>query len=74
MVLAASLVLLSMLGTSPGADILGHAFGLLAGGALGLAVGVALWRLPGPAIQWPLVVLAVLAVVGCWRLALSGTA
>lgn len=72
MVLAASLVLLSMLGTSPGADILGHAFGLLAGGALGLVAGAVLRRPPGAAIQSSLVVLAALVVLGCWCLALAG--
>jgi membrane associated rhomboid family serine protease len=70
MVLAASLVLLTLLGTSPGTDILGHAFGLLAGGALGLAAGAALRRPPGPAVQWSLVALAALAVLACWHLAL----
>lgn len=69
-VLAASLVLLVMLGTSRDADVLTHAFGLLSGGVLGL-VG-ALWRPPpGPAVQWALVMLAALAIVGCWQLALS---
>jgi rhomboid protease GluP len=74
MVLAASLVLLSLLGTGRGADVVGHGLGLLAGLALGLAVGAAGRRPPGPAVQWPLVALAALAVVGCWRLALAGAA
>jgi membrane associated rhomboid family serine protease len=74
MVFSASLVLLSMLGTSPDADVLGHAFGLLAGGVLGLAWGRARRPPPGPAVQWPLVALAVLAVVGSWHLALPTAA
>lgn len=71
-VLVASLVLLAILGAGRGADLLGHALGLLAGGALGLAAGAALRRPPGPAVQWLLVVAAALAVVGCWWLALAG--
>jgi membrane associated rhomboid family serine protease len=73
-VLAASLVLLAMLGTARDTDVLGHALGLLVGGALGLAAGAALRRPPGAAVQWPLVALAVMAVVGCWRLALTRAA
>ena len=72
-VLAASVVLLAMLGAGRGADVLGHVLGLLAGGALGLAAA-ALRRGPGPFVQWSLVALAALAVIGCWRLALGGAA
>jgi hypothetical protein len=43
---------------------------LLAGGALGLAAGAALRRPPGPAVQWSLVALGALAILGCWHLAL----
>jgi membrane associated rhomboid family serine protease len=71
-VLAASLVLVAMLGTGPGADVLAHALGFLAGGVLGLAAGAVLRRPPGAPVQWALVALAALAVVGCWRLALAG--
>jgi hypothetical protein len=70
-VLAASLVLAAMLGTGPGADVLAHILGLLAGGVLGLAAGAVLRRPPGAPVQWSLVALAALAVVGCWRLALA---
>lgn len=72
MVLAASLVLLAMLGAGRGSDVLGHALGLVSGGALGLAAGAALRRPLGPSVQWTLVVMAALAVAGCWRLALAG--
>ena len=73
-VLAASLLLLAMLGTSRDADVLTHALGLLSGGAFGL-VGGAVWRRPpGPAVQWALVMLAALAILGCWQLALSAVA
>ena len=70
-VLAASLVLAAMLGTGPGADVLAHVLGLLAGGVLGLAAGAVLRRPPGAPVQWSLVALAALALVGCWRLALA---
>lgn len=73
-VLAASLVLVAMLGTGPGADVLAHVLGLLAGGMLGLATGAVLRRPLGAPIQWSLVALAALAVVGCWRLALPAAA
>ncbi len=71
-VLVASVVLLAILGTGRGADVLGHALGLLAGGGLSLATGAALKRPLAAAVQWLLVVAATLAIVGCWRLALSG--
>lgn len=71
-VLVASVVLLAILGAGRGADVLGHALGLLAGGALGLVAGAALERPPGPAVQWLLVAATTLAVVACWWLALTG--
>ena len=68
---AASLLLLAMLGTSPDADVQAHALGLLSGGVLGLAAGVALRRPLGPRLQWALAALAALAVADAWRLALA---
>lgn len=70
-VLAAAVLLLAMLGTSRGADVLAHATGLLAGGALGVATGLAVRRPPGPAGQLALGALAVIAVAASWRLALA---
>lgn len=66
----AALVLLTMLGTGRGADVVAHATGLASGAALGLVT-------PHPArqvgtVQWTLAALAVLAVVGCWQLARAG--
>jgi len=43
MIVAASLALLALLGTSPDADLLAHLFGLLLGGAPGAAAAPALW-------------------------------
>lgn len=66
----AALVLLAMLGTGRGADVVAHAAGLACGAVLGLVA-------PHPARragsgQWALAALAVLAVVGCWQLARAG--
>lgn len=74
MVPVAGVVLLAMLGAGRGADMLGHAIGLLSGGVLGLSAGAALRRPLGPAVQGSLVALAALSVAGCWRLALAGSA
>jgi rhomboid protease GluP len=68
-VIVASLVLLLMLGTAEGADVLGHFFGLLAGTVLGLPTGLARLRSFAPATEWALVVAAMALVVACWRIA-----
>lgn len=73
LVLAASAVLLAMLGSGRGADEVAHALGLVTGMALGLAAAVVLRRSLGTAVQWALVGLTLFAVVGCWHLALAGT-
>jgi hypothetical protein len=51
MVIAASLALLALLGTSPDADLLAHMFGLLLGGVMGLATAPALRRPLRPPAQ-----------------------
>lgn len=71
-VLAAALLLLAMLGTAPRADVVAHAFGLVAGGALGLAAGALLKSPPRAAVQWALGALSALVVAGAWGLALRG--
>jgi rhomboid protease GluP len=65
-VIVTSLLLLSMLGTARGADVLAHLFGLLAGGGLGLAAGLARRRDATPAVEWTLAAAALGLVVGCW--------
>jgi membrane associated rhomboid family serine protease len=70
-IIAAAVVLLGLLGTGTGADVLAHVFGLLAGGVLGLAAGLALRAVPGPRVQAGLIVAGALAVAGCWALALA---
>lgn len=67
---AASLVLLALLGTGPNADILAHVFGLLAGGAAGLLGALTTRWTPPASVQWLLVTAAGAAVYGAWRLAL----
>jgi membrane associated rhomboid family serine protease len=68
-VVAASLALLALLGTSPDADLLAHLFGLVVGGGLGLVAAPALrWPLR-PLTQWMLAIAALAFVVGAWLFA-----
>jgi hypothetical protein len=71
MTVAASLALLGLLGTSPEADLLAHLFGLLVGGALGLAAALAFRRSPGAPTQWMLAIAALALVVVAWLRAIS---
>jgi hypothetical protein len=71
MVVAASLALLALLGTSPGSDLLAHLFGLLLGGALGLAAAPTLPRRLRAPVQWALAVAVLAVVVGAWLRAVS---
>ena len=66
---AASLVLLALLGTGPNADLLAHVFGLLAGGAVGLLGALTIRGMPPASVQWLLVAAAGAAVYAAWRLA-----
>jgi len=71
MVVAASLALLALLGTSPDADLLAHLFGLLLGGALGLGAAAALARPLRSPTQWALAVAVLALIVGAWLRAVS---
>ena len=71
MIVAASLALLALLGTSPGSDLLAHLFGLLLGGALGLAAAPTLPRPLGAPVQWALAVAVLAVVVGAWLRAVA---
>jgi rhomboid protease GluP len=71
MVVAASLALLALLGTSPDADLLAHFFGLVLGGAMGLVTTLALPRPLRPSIQWALAVAVLALVVGAWLRAVA---
>ena len=66
---AASVVLLALLGTEPNADLLAHVFGLLAGGAVGLLGVLTIRWMPPASVQWLLVAAAGAAVYAAWRLA-----
>jgi membrane associated rhomboid family serine protease len=69
-VLGAALLLLAMLGTGPGSDVLGHAAGL----ASGVVVGLAATLFPRPLsrrIQRGLLAALALLVAACWHLALA---
>ena len=68
-VIVASLMLLLMLGTAEGADVLGHLFGMLAGAVLGLAAGLARARAFAPTLEWGLAAAALALVVACWWIA-----
>jgi rhomboid protease GluP len=67
--LAAGAALLGMLGTSPGADVLAHFFGLLCGAGLGAVMVLAGAPLRSPWWQRLLAVMAACAVALCWALA-----
>ena len=71
MAVAASLALLALLGTSPGSDLLAHLFGLLLGGAVGLAAAPTLPRAVRPPVQWALAVAVLAVVVGAWLRAVT---
>jgi rhomboid protease GluP len=71
MVVAASLALLALLGTSPGSDLLAHLFGLLLGGAVGLAAAPTLQRPVRPPVQWALAIAVLAVVVGAWLCAVA---
>jgi membrane associated rhomboid family serine protease len=70
-VVAASLALLALLGTSPGSDLLAHLFGLLLGGVVGLAAAPTLPRPVRPPVQWALAVAVLAVVVGAWLRAVA---
>jgi membrane associated rhomboid family serine protease len=71
MVVAACLALLALLGTSPGSDLLAHLFGLLLGGAVGLAAAPTLPRSVRPPVQWAFAVAVLAVVVGAWLRAVA---
>ena len=71
MVIAASLALLALLGSSPDADLLAHLFGLLLGGAVGLVTALALPRPLRAPTQWMLAGAVLAFVVGAWMRAVA---
>ena len=69
-VLAATVLLLAMLGTAPESDVIAHALGAVAGAVFGLAAGALMREPPRAAVQWLLGALAAAVVAGAWTLAL----
>lgn len=68
-VAAAALVLLTLLGTAPDADLVAHALGLVTGVALGLLGALTLRAAPPAWLQWLLVAATGAAVAAAWRVA-----
>lgn len=72
LVAAAGLALLGMLGTGgERTDLWAHAFGLLAGAALGAGAAASLAKPPSVAAQWAGGALLLVGVWGAWELALG---
>ena len=71
-VIAASVVLLVVLGTARTADVVAHAAGLGAGLVLGFGAGFFVRRTPPAAVQASLVALTAGTVAAAWWLALRG--
>jgi membrane associated rhomboid family serine protease len=69
MVPVAGVVLLAMLGAAPGSDLTAHAFGFVAGLALGAIAGLTVRR-PGATAQWMLGAITGLSIAFCWYLAM----
>ncbi len=70
-VIAAALLLLAMLGTSPHADVIAHALGLACGAVIGALAARALGAVQRVWIQSALLVVALAVVGGSWRAALA---
>lgn len=70
--IVAGLAILAMLGTAgERVDLLGHLFGFLAGGALGIAIGITVPQPPADHIQWALVSATIMLLGVSWGLALG---
>ena len=70
MVPAACLVLLAILGTGRGADVLAHVMGFFSGAAVGLAAAAV--RQPfGTTVQWTLGLLTIVVLAASWLRALA---
>jgi len=70
--IVAALAILAMLGTAgERVDLLGHLFGFLVGGGLGIIVGIMVLRPPEGRIQWALVCTTIMLIGVCWGFALG---
>ena len=68
-VVVAGVLLLAMLGTAEGADVLAHVFGLLVGAVVGLSVSLVRPRPFRDPVEWVLVAGAAAVVLTCWWIA-----
>jgi len=68
-VIVAGVLLLAMLGTAEGADVLAHVFGLLVGAVIGLLVSLVRPRPFMAPTEWGLVAGAAAVVLTCWWIA-----
>ncbi|MEE9281073.1 MAG: rhomboid family intramembrane serine protease [Myxococcota bacterium] len=71
--LAVGLALLALLGTGERSDMAAHAFGLLAGGALGSLAAVSLARSPGAVVQTLALLASAVALTVAWLAALGSS-
>lgn len=70
--IAAGLAILALLGTAgERVDLMGHLFGFLVGGGLGIAIAMAVPLPPGRRIQWLCVGTTIVFVGLCWALAMG---
>jgi uncharacterized membrane protein YgaE (UPF0421/DUF939 family) len=66
------LAILAMLGTAgERVDLLGHLFGFLVGGGLGIVVVIMVLRPPEGRFQWALVCTTIMLIGACWGFALG---
>jgi membrane associated rhomboid family serine protease len=65
-VIAASVLLLALLGTSRTADVVAHGAGLVAGLGLGVVAGASIRTVPPPVVQGVLVGLTVSTIAAAW--------
>jgi membrane associated rhomboid family serine protease len=70
--IVAGLAILAMLGTAgERVDLLGHLFGFLVGGGLGIVVGIVVSQPPEGRVQWMLSGTTVMLIGACWGFALG---
>ncbi len=70
--IVAGLAILAMLGTAgERVDLLGHLFGFLVGGGLGIVVGIVAPQPPEGRVQWVLVSMTIVLIGACWGFALG---
>ncbi|MCZ6734007.1 MAG: rhomboid family intramembrane serine protease [Gammaproteobacteria bacterium] len=70
--IVAGLAILAMLGTAgERVDLLGHLFGFLVGGGLGIVIGIVVSRPPDTRVQWVLGGTTIMLIGACWGFVLG---